>query len=128
MMPRPTHLLLVEADPLQAAAARYALEERGYRVTACAGPAAALAHCATTLFDLALTNAFYPDESGQFSISGGTFAGRLLAEHLLPSIVLTGWPIAQLYAREDFYTGQAFLAKPYTTAQLRRAIREVLRE
>jgi DNA-binding response OmpR family regulator len=111
-----SNILIVEEDPIQAAALQGYLRERGYSCDLAATPRHALDLCEHELYDLALVNAIYRGVHG----SGSHLIDRLQHVHFLPSLLVTG-------VRDPPTGSGAVLRKPYTGRQCLRMIAAQLR-
>lgn len=109
-------VLLVEDDPLILIHSTMALEDAGYEVVAAADGEAALGEVARRA-DIA---ALFTDVVLPGSVDGVEVAAAVRATHPAASIVVTSGQDAP--ADDDLPEGGRFMAKPYTAAQLRRAL------
>ncbi len=114
-------ILVVEDEPAVLALARTILTRHGYRVLDAPTPEAALEIARTQPFELILTDVVMP------GMQGPTLVGRIRQERAGPlrAIYMSG------YAADDamskvFGEGAAFLAKPFTHADLLRTVRQLL--
>jgi len=116
-------ILLVEDEPSVRAVVTRMLRDMGYTVVAVDGPEAALATDPAVLdaVDLLLTDVVMPHMSGER-------LADILADRRpsLPVLYVSGFsPDAVLHARVQ-RPSEAFLAKPFTRAQLSDAVRAAL--
>ena len=109
-------VLVVEDDPLILIHSRIALEDAGYEVIAAADGEAALTEVAGR-DDLA---ALFTDIELPGAVDGVSVAEAMRLAHPTASIVVTSGK--QAPGDGDLPDGGRFMAKPYTAAQMRRAL------
>lgn len=121
--PRQT-ILLVEDEHAVRSLARRVLERAGYEVVEAAMPTEALAHmeaAEASDIDLILTDVVMPE------MSGIELVERVLARRPeLPVIYMSGYAEDEAVRRGMADARHRFLAKPFTPADLRRNVDEVL--
>ena len=117
-------ILVVEDEPVLREMAHLILQDCGYRVLEAGSGTEALEvwkrHAQP--IDLLLTDMVMPG-----GMSGRELAARLLASHPLLKVIFTsGYSVTETGA--DFFrdSGGGFLQKPYTRADLAKAVREAL--
>jgi two-component system cell cycle sensor histidine kinase/response regulator CckA len=114
-------VLLVDDEPQVLAVLRFAIAQAGFTVTALASgeEALALSDEALAQFDVLVTDQVMPGSSG-------VEVGRaLVARHRALRVVLISGH-GDLREREDLPEGSAVLQKPFSGAELERAIRNIL--
>ena len=117
-------ILVVEDEPVLRDMAQLILQDCGYRVLEAGSGAEALQvwERQAKAIDLVLTDMVMPG-----GMSGRELAARLFANHPPLKVIFTsGYNVEE--AKTDFFrrSGGVFLQKPYTRADLVKAVREVL--
>jgi len=116
-------ILVVEDDPAVLQLVERALGAQGYQVTAALGPEAAIRHSSERpdTFDLLLTDVVMP------GMSGVELARQLMAARPGLSLLYMSGYTADLIAEHGVIEADvAFLAKPFTLAELATAVRNAL--
>jgi len=109
-------ILVVEDDPLILIHSRMALEDAGYEVVSAASGEAALCEVARR-DDL---DALFTDIELSGAVDGVSVAEAMRLANPDASIVVTSGK--QAPCNDDLPDGGRFMAKPYTAAQMRRAL------
>jgi CheY-like chemotaxis protein len=109
-------ILVVEDDPLILIHSRMALEDAGYEVVSAASGEAALCEVARR-DDL---DALFTDIELSGAVDGVSVAEAMRLANPDASIVVTSGK--QAPGNDDLPDGGRFMAKPYTAAQMRRAL------
>jgi CheY-like chemotaxis protein len=116
-------LLLAEDDVAVRELARRVLEALGYvvLVAGTAAEALALAAGSARSIDLLITDVVMPD------MRGPALAAHLGSDHAdLRVLLMSGYAEDGLMTRGELDSGVAFLAKPFTAAELARRVHEAL--
>ena len=114
-------LLVVEDDPLVRMTIQACLAPLGYRLVVATDGAEALG-TDTDAIDLLVTDVVMP------GLSGGSLAGRLReARTDLPVLFISGYEPGLLFPDGLPHGRSAFLQKPFTTEDLARAVRSLLK-
>lgn len=112
-------VLLVEGDPIQAWWVQEELQLAGFCVTYARSFKEARRHCGKELYDLCILNYRYRDSDSALFIS------QVFAEHLLPSLLLTGERLNNITINLPWSVLNV-LPKPYSRRQLVSTVRNCL--
>jgi DNA-binding response OmpR family regulator len=117
------HILVVEDDTLLLRLNTMLLARSGYEVDAAADGAAAWQALSACSYDLLITDNNMP------KVSGVELLKKLRAARMaLPVIMATGTSPKQEFTRYPWLQPAATLLKPYTSEEMLRTVKEVLRQ